>query len=112
LLTTDLERFNFDRAKEYLMTCLRYVVFDDAPKGLGDDWTADQITSALRVPLSAIGVQVVGQHGARSNSPLAGFQARECSRSQYRDKLNTVAAVVDGVMTRSIAPDSNADPSP
>ena len=96
----------------YLMTCLRYVVFDDAPKGRRDDWTADQIAEALRVPLSVIGVQVVRQHGARSNSSFAGFQARGCSRSQYRNKLNTVAEVVDGVMTRSIAPSSNADPSP
>jgi hypothetical protein len=81
----------------------RYIVFDDAPQGRGHGWTADQIANALRAPLAAIGVRVVGQHGARSNSSMAGFQARGCSRSQYRAKLNTVDELVGGIMTQSIA---------
>jgi len=80
----------------------RYVVFDDAPQDRGHGWTADQIADALRAPLAAIGVRVVRQRGARSNSPMAGFQSPGCSRSQYRAKLNTVDEIVGGIMTQLI----------
>ena len=76
----------------------RYIVFDDAPQDRGLGRTADQFADALRSPLAAIGVRVVRQHGARSNSPMAGFQARGWSRSQYNAKLNTVDHVVTGVI--------------
>ena len=75
----------------------RYVVFDDAPQDRGLSWTADQFADALRSPLAAIGVRVVRQHGA-GTSPVAGFQLRGWSRSQYNSKLNTVEHVVNGVM--------------
>jgi hypothetical protein len=76
----------------------RYIVFDDAPQDRRLGRTADQFADALRSPLAAIGVRVVRQHGARSNSPMAGFQARGWSRSQYNAKLNTVDHVVNGVI--------------
>jgi hypothetical protein len=85
------------------VNCARFIVFDDAPQEPGHCWTADQFADALRAPLAAIGVRVVRQNGARSNSFMAGLQAHGCSRSQYRAKLNMVDVVVDGVMTRSIA---------
>jgi hypothetical protein len=80
--------------------CPRYIVFDDAPQDLRLGWTADHFADALRSPLAAIGVRVVRQHGARSNSPMAGFQAHGWSRSQYNAKLNAVNHVVNGVMKR------------
>jgi hypothetical protein len=76
----------------------RYIVFDDALQDRRRGPTADQFADALRSPLAAIGVRVVRQHGARSNSPMAGFQARGWSRSQYNAKLNTVDHVVNGVL--------------
>jgi hypothetical protein len=85
------------------MLCPRYIVFDNAPEDRGHGWTADQIADALRAPLAAIGVRVIRQHGARSNSPMAGFQAHGCSRSQYRAKRDAVDKVVGGIMTQSIA---------
>jgi hypothetical protein len=75
----------------------RYIVFDDAPQDRRLGRTAE-FADALRSPLAAIGVRVVRQHGARSNSPMAGFQARGWSRSQYNAKLNTVDHVVNGVI--------------
>lgn len=74
------------------MICPRYIVFDDALQDRRLGWTADQFAEALRSPLAAIGVRVVRQYGARSNSPMAGFQ--------YNTKLNTVDHVVNGVMKR------------
>jgi hypothetical protein len=82
------------------MICPRYIVFDDALQDRRLGWTADQFAEALRSPLAAIGVRVVRQHGARSKSPMAGFQARGWARSQYNAKLNTVDHVVKGVMKR------------
>ena len=63
------------------MICPRYIVLDDAPQHRRLGWTAE-FADALRSPLAAIGVRVVRQYGARSNSPMAGFQ--------YNTKLNTV----------------------
>jgi hypothetical protein len=69
-------------------------VFDDAPKSSMVNFNADQLADALRAPLAAIGVRVVRQHGARSNSPIAGFQARGWPRWKYQDKLKAVDAIV------------------
>jgi hypothetical protein len=74
------------------MICPRFIVFDDAPQHRRFGWTADQFADALRSPLAAIGVRVVRQYGARSNSPMAGFHTNT--------KLNTVDHVVNGVMKR------------
>jgi hypothetical protein len=72
-------------------------VFDDAPQVRRVSWSADQIADALRAPLALIGVRVVRQHGDRSNSPMAGFQARGSSRSRFKAMLNQVENVVDNV---------------
>ena len=84
------------------MICPRYIVFDDAPQDRMLGWTADQFAEALRSPLAAIGVRVVRQHSVGSTSPMAGFQVRGCSRSQYNTKLNMVDHVVNGVMERRL----------
>jgi hypothetical protein len=76
------------------MTNSRYVVFDDAPNNSVVDFNADQFADALRAPLAAIGVRVVRQHGARANSPIAGFQAHGWPRRKYQDKLKAVDAIV------------------
>jgi len=89
------------------MVCPRYIVFDDAPQARRLGSTADQMADALRAPLAAIGVRVVRQHGARSHSPMAGFQARGCSRGRFQTMLNQVEEVVNGVMTQSLRPDSD-----
>ena len=78
----------------------RYVVFDDAPLDRGLDWSADQIADALRAPLAVIGVRVIRQPGARSNSPKAGFQARGCSRVQFRTTLKKVETIVSWVVPK------------
>jgi hypothetical protein len=78
----------------------RYIVFDDAPQDRGLGWTADQVADALRSPLAAIGVRVVRRHGAGPASLAASFQARGWSRCQYKNKLDTVDHVVNGVMKR------------
>jgi hypothetical protein len=72
----------------------RYIVFDDAPQGSRVGCNADQLAGALRAPLAAIGVRVVRQHGARSNSSIASFQAHGWPRRQYQDKLDEVDAIV------------------
>jgi hypothetical protein len=76
------------------MISSRYVVFDDAPQGATVNFNADQLADALRAPLAAIGVRVVRQRGARSSSPIAGFQARGWPRRRYRSKLDAVDAIV------------------
>ncbi|MET0278372.1 MAG: hypothetical protein ABW198_08575 [Pseudorhodoplanes sp.] len=79
------------------MTYPRYVVFDDAPENPGKGWTADQIAEALRAPLAAIGVRVVRQSGAKSNSPSAGLQAHGTSRQRFLLTLNKVDGIVNDV---------------
>jgi hypothetical protein len=76
------------------MSLSRYVVFDDAPQSSRLGCNADQLANALRAPLAAIGVRVVRQQGARSNSSIAGFQAHGWPRRQYQDKLNEVDTLV------------------
>ena len=65
------------------------------------NFNADQLADALRAPLAAIGVRVVRQHGARSNSSIAGFQARGWPRRKYQDKLKAVDAIVGKYLGRT-----------
>ena len=84
------------------MCCLRYIVLDDTlgivPPGL----TADQFAEALRLPLAAIGVRVVRQHGRGAHSQAGGFQARGCARTVYQAKLSKVEHIVNRVLTQAI----------
>ncbi len=82
----------------------RYVVFDDACSQPGIHWTSDQIADALRAPLATIGVRVVRQPGARSNSLSAGFQGRGSSRRQFLLTLKKVDDIVDGVIRSAAHP--------
>jgi hypothetical protein len=72
----------------------RYIVYDDTPRDSFVGHNADQLAVVLRAPLAAIGVRVVRQHGARSNSSAVAFQAHGWPRRQYLDKLNEVDAIV------------------
>ena len=76
---------------------LRYIVLDTAPQAKGLGCTADELADALRAPLAAIGVRVVRQRGAITNSSLSEFQARGLSRRQYEAKAIQVTQIVDEV---------------
>ena len=87
----------------------RYVVFDDCSQDRSLTCTADQFANELRPSLSAVGVRVVRLRGARSNSELAGFQARGLARSDYETKHRIVTVIVDDIVERLAAEVYSAD---
>jgi hypothetical protein len=78
---------------------LRYVVLDDAIQGNAFGWTPDTFAEALRSPLAALGVRVVRQRGAGSDSGKGGLQGGgQLSPSAFKGKAEKVARMVEATM--------------
>lgn len=88
----------------------RYSVFDNTPQMRGLNCSADELAEALRVPLAAVGVRVIRQRGAKTNSSFSEFQARGLARKKYEAKAAQVKQIVDKMISAYQSPADNRNP--
>lgn len=88
----------------------RYLVFDNSPEMRGLNCSADELAEALRVPLAVVGVRVIRQRGATTNSSFSEFQARGLARKKYEAKAAQVKQTVDKMISAYQSVTDNRNP--